>query len=295
VIPLSQVEHYVNVHSCDIPTFPRSMESQVKGPQMAETEVEAIAEICIGKCDFDLLCVSIRSLRLSGGWRGPIYVFTDDPVTMQDRCIADFTPIQVEGDMSYQEIQQIKRNMFEMLPNKPKTVMYVDTDIVAVQCLSNMEALFSDFLLRVFPDNICLDCNVYNGGTILMHDTPDTRQCLKDWTDELKVDNYQKYEKEQPALDYILTQGKCEIIDPLPREQHIFMSVDILSPGIVPRIQLLFSNPIFAHFTHGIRGTSKWPRILHDIISQLDHLEKGSAKLAVQPGAKLLRTSAYDA
>jgi hypothetical protein len=73
VVPLSQTKHYIKMHSCEVPTIPQSLEGTIKGPNTAETIVDAIAQICIGKCDFDMLCASVRSLRTSGGWMGPIF------------------------------------------------------------------------------------------------------------------------------------------------------------------------------------------------------------------------------
>ena len=48
--------------------------------------LKGILRVCIKKCDIEMLCVSLVSVRTVASWMGPQYIITDQEEEIRSRC-----------------------------------------------------------------------------------------------------------------------------------------------------------------------------------------------------------------
>ena len=180
---------------------------------------------------------------------------------------AAFAAVAAPGAGSVMEMKNFKRRLFEIVPGPPRSLLFLDADILPVGCLDPfLRTLQSVESVGMFRDTWCKGCNVFCTGTVFMRDLPATRRCWRAWDRELSRENYGLYSKEQDALDVVLEQGHCADIEVLPNEfmqsvdrDFLWTSLDILR----------MKWPTFQHFTHKIRGLGVWPTMFQRIERQM--------------------------
>ncbi|KAK3287840.1 hypothetical protein CYMTET_4668 [Cymbomonas tetramitiformis] len=237
-----------------------------------EAPLEAVAYICTGSgCNLELLCTSVLALRVAAGWSGKVYVITDRSADVTGLCAVELDTVPVPPVEYQMQMKNMKRQMFDILPGRPSSVLYVDADIVPVGCLQRfLRNIATQGIpeLAFFHDNVCLGCNTFNGGFVYQRDTPATRKCLEAWTAESSSANFTRYVKDQDALDAVLSQGGCGFIQALPASAVVFVD-SALWPAF---LRMTFSRPLFQHFTTGVRHSDAWSRIYSSLQAQLHEL-----------------------
>jgi len=230
----------------------------------------AVAYVCIGKgCRLELLQAAVTSLRRCGEWDGAVYVATDRPadvVRAGGRWGGGDAVKALAVDsakFSTMEIKHMKQRLFSLAPVKHQALIYLDVDVLT---LSPVSAFMGSVVrdnggrvppLAMFRDNVCLECNRFNCGVVVMRDEPETRECMAAWSAEMARDGYRRYHKEQNALDAVLARGGCAVIECLSTRRIVYTT------GTVRNWLKLAASPVaFAHLTHGWRQTASGKSIM---------------------------------
>ena len=259
-----------------------------------------------GGCDADLVCASVTSLRRAGGWQGKVYVVTDDPERLdahrETYCFGNdvvqkgYGPLYQTVRAPEAEHQMLmkdwKRRMFELLPDELATTIYVDADNFVVACFESFLMRFvyrdaagaggagpaydfkegqDDGRIFMLPDNVCLGCNVYNGGFMVVNKGTRSSACLDAWLEETAKGDHKMYKKDQVALDAILSRpnNACtDAIVEIPSREELYMDY-LLLPALF-RLFTTHRNPTMQHFTSGIRKSWIWPHIVRSAEAQIN-------------------------
>jgi hypothetical protein len=223
-------------------------------------------------CDLPLMCDSLNLLRFSGGWEGQVWVITDGGAELRAICpTAVFEAVAAPKVPSVMQMKSVKRQLFEIIPGHPRTLLYIDSDILCVGCLDPFLATVGGADMAMFHDVPCPfgGCSEFRGGFIYMRDSPSTRECIGDWDAELRRDGYRFYLEDQDALDIVRQRGQCLGIRAYP-----YSMMQAVDAGYFCRTfgRYRLKRPIFQHFTRGLRQHQVWPSTYGAIERQLGEL-----------------------
>ena len=282
------------------PAAPRGRGAEVPGgpapqlPTSAADELDAVVYICASPpeasggsapqgpgCNIPLLCNSLHLLRTEAGWGGRVWVVTDVAAQVRGVCpTAEFEAVEPprEGLDSLMGVKNLKRRLFRILPGAPRSLLYVDGDILPVGCLEELLGALRGVALGLFGDTWCAEwwCrpfatarfNRFNGGMIFMRNTPPVARCLEAWGAEIAAGSYAK---DQDALDAVLEGrggrgGSCAVAQRLPSRLMQAVDGDLFWPALdVARGK----RPVFQHFSHGLRQRLGWSRVYAAIERQM--------------------------
>lgn len=187
-------------------------EQETIGPNQAP--FDAIVFICMGKwTQTTILEHATASLRETGKWDGPIFVFTDRQdgwPSMAEGYKATIIAVPAQTDKL--AIHSYKCQMFNYLPDTIKSVLYMDADIVVARPLQGFAGyLHKDIAahpahnMGLFQDagghfwRICNDCDYWHGGVMYVS-RGSSEPCLEEWCSAIFSG---RFPLDQPALDYI--------------------------------------------------------------------------------------------
>ena len=192
-----------------------------------KSPVDAIVYISLGKVSKNsLVDYSVATLRNVGQWTGEVYVLTD-----QNSCFRDLEQnhkvnvIEVPSVKSTMEIKSLKAMIFQHLPEKVKSALYVDIDIVIAKQmhpflnelgtqLANAKMSNKEIDMGAFYDakghyvGWCSGCEKWHTGVLLLfRDTG--KACLETWKDTILSG---RYTTDQESLDDAEIKGSCKSI-----------------------------------------------------------------------------------
>ena len=133
----------------------------------------------------------------------------------------------------------------------------------------------TDGKIFMLPDNVCLGCNVFNGGFMAVNKGAESQACLAEWLAETARGNSKMYKKDQVALDEVLGRdgNACsDAIVELPRGEELYMDY-LLLPAVF-RGLTTHRTPTLQHFTSGIRRSWMWKFLLRSAKDQLEELNR---------------------
>ena len=206
-----------------------------------------------------------------------------------------------------------KRRMFELLPVELSTAIYIDADNFVVGCFEDFlmrhvlvhtrkekttEAAVAmtetdtmatqqqeeekktgdaetDGKIFMLPDNVCLGCNVFNGGFMAVNRGAASQACLAEWLSETAKGDHKMYKKDQVALDEVLGRdgNACSgTIVELPHGEELYMDY-LLLPAVF-RGLTTHRNPTLQHFTTGIRRSWMWKFLISAAKDQLENVNR---------------------
>jgi hypothetical protein len=248
--------------------------------------VDAMALIALSKVtQSPALEIVVDSIRTTGGWTGPIYIFTDMPLLCSNKKAMDRLNVEVvrrdsaEGEGVGKEealprsgaeicrsVALSKCGLLDLLPSSIKSVLYIDSDIIVTQPLGPFLSNLGDVLredkaeVGLFMDagahtfGICADCDTWHGGVIGMR-RGQSEACLSAWCDQIKA----KGCPDQAAMDAVIEQGHCQGIGELDSTHIKFMKdyfklgtrtfshfTGLFSPGISLLESFVYRNAIGA-------------------------------------------------
>lgn len=186
--------------------------------------VQAFVYISIGAMAKETMTdYSIATLRTLGGWKGDIYILTDNPSCFSSTIKAyDVKPVKVPASMSknIMEIKSLKARMYEFLPIEVTSVMYLDVDIVLQKPVghflmdvgNSLKKMRGTFDIGAFPDaqghyfGFCSGCEKWHTGVLFMR-RYNGQSCLKDWG---KLITSGEFDTDQESLDAAESRGMCK-------------------------------------------------------------------------------------
>ena len=128
--------------------------------------------------------------------------------------------------------------------------------------------------IYMLPDNVCIGCNAFNGGFMVVKKGSLSNACLQEWLEETAKDDHRMYVKDQVALDNVLKRNDNSCIhgiEKIPYREELYMDAMII-PSII-RLYSTHRTPTLQHFTSGIRRSWIWNHIIASIERQLKSLE----------------------
>ena len=156
--------------------------------------------------------IALRSIRPR--WQGPIYVLTDQiyPNILNNDPMTQIIRVPHMNDLK--QVKTVKARLFDFLPLKVTSVLYVDDDIhvtrdwgyflAALPSFDNADmALFRDDNTH-FLGRFTADIDRWHSGVLWMHRYKGV-ECRKRWHSEI----IQRDGLDQPALDRAWLSGKC--------------------------------------------------------------------------------------
>jgi hypothetical protein len=111
-----------------------------------QNTIDAIVFITMGKLSSNpLVDYSVASVRKLGKFHGPIYILTDSPQCFVDTSDSfNIDVIEIPALSSLMEIKALKTKLFSFLPQKVKSILYFDVDILVMK---NLEGFIRDLSL----------------------------------------------------------------------------------------------------------------------------------------------------
>lgn len=200
--------------------------------------VQAFVYIAMGGMAKESLAeYSIATLRNVGGWRGKIFVLTDNPSCFTQAIKAfDVIPQKVPSamDKNVMAIKSLKARIYEFLPIEITSVIYLDVDIMVQRPVAHflMDIGHSlskmndgkDFDIGAFPDaqghylGFCSGCEKWHTG-VLFTRRHNGSGCLKEWS---RIIMSGKFDTDQESLDEAEASGACKNTLTMPPSYLLF-------------------------------------------------------------------------
>ena len=224
-------------------------------------EINGFVYITMGKMSKEsLVDYSIASLRNVGGWKGAIYVLTDQPAcfsTTAKELGAEI--ITVPSVKSVMEIKAMKTKMMTYLPEKVNAAVYIDVDVIISRNIGHflsdvdhsMKKLGDKFDIGAFPDSeghyvgFCSGCEKWHTGVLLIKRGLG-KSCQSAWGQIILSG---KYDTDQESLDEAENLGHCKNMLSIPTSYLLFAK-DYIA-------MILTSGQTFLHLTAAGRLSSQ--------------------------------------
>jgi hypothetical protein len=222
-----------------------------------ESPVDAVVYIAMkSAAKSTLVDYSVTSLRKVGGWKGKVFLLTDQPSCF-DNLLATQSGVevvQVPSVSSIMEIKSLKAKVFEHIPASIESVLYIDVDIVVAK---SMESFFNELHVQIgsrkdidmgaFLDakghfiGWCSGCEKWHTGVLLMFRQSGSK-CLESWGSTILSS---RFETDQESLDDAENTGACPKMLPFASSNLLFAK-DYLAMAFT-------SGSTFWHVTAGAR------------------------------------------
>ena len=221
-----------------------------------QSPVDAVVYISLGQVSFNYIVdYSVATLRDVGQWKGEVYILTDHQSCFDDLALQHkVKSIEVPETKNVMEIKSLKAKIFEYLPAKVNSALYIDVDIViakqmqsflnevSVQ-LANAKSTQKALDLGAFYDGKghyvgwCSGCEKWHTGVLLLF-RESGGECLRAWGNTILSGHFLT---DQESLDDAELKGNCKSILPFG-SPHLLFAKDYIAMALT-------SGSTFWHIT----------------------------------------------
>jgi hypothetical protein len=230
----------------------------------AQSPVDAVVYISLGQISFNnIVDYSVATLRDVGQWKGEIYILTDHQSCFVDLALKhQVKTLLVPETNNVMEIKSLKAKIFEYLPVKVNSALYIDVDIVLAKqmqsFLNEISVQLANAKLTQKPVDMgafydakshyvgwCSGCEKWHTGVLLLF-RESGGECLKAWGSTILSG---RFDTDQESLDDAELKGNCRSILPFGTP-HLLFAKDYIAMALT-------SGSTFWHVTAANRMKSQ--------------------------------------